>query len=479
MALSVVLFLASALLLTPPPPAVAAESFLPLAVANIIKKHRAKPSQVGIVVRRIQNDTTLVNHNANTAFNPASVTKMLTGMFALDQLGPNYRWTTTFATNGKMDGDRLDGDLHLIGGGDPYITSERFLLMLNDLRDFGIRHIDGDLVVDSRRYQLPPHDTAGFDGVATKPYNVGANAMAVNFKTHAVVLRPHARGVQVVAQPANDHFVIDNQVRLVGGRCKNWRGRLRERLRGDATQMTLVLRGKYAKRCGEQSFHLSVLSHTAYVAGAFAAAWRRLGGEWSGQWRAATATDDDGESGKPPLTILKEYDSLPLASVLAAMNKYSSNIIARHVFIDAAASEPPLSYASARVAMRQWLAPLGVENVVVENGSGLSRRGRTTPNALASVLSYAWRHRYRAEFVASLPVLAVDGTMKKRLQTRKDAALVGSGHFKTGSLAGVNTIAGYLQDAQGRDLLIVILTRNTARARALQDDLIRWAYHLE
>lgn len=444
---------------------------MPQAVQKILKKNRIKESQVGIVVRRLDSNVSLIEHRGEQAFNPASVTKLLTSIFALEKLGPAYRWTTTLATNGSIANGVLKGDLYLVGGGDPYITHERFLLMLNYLRDIGIARIEGDLVIDHSRYELPPHDQGGFDGVPTKPYNVGASAMAVNFKTHAVVFRPTKSGVQVFTEPRNNNFVINNKVKLVGGKCRNWRSRIRERLHGDELRMTLVLSGKYARRCKEQAFRLSVLSHTAYISGAFAAIWKRLGGQWNGTGREGVAS--------PQLTILKKFNSLPLGSVMLAMNKYSNNVIARHLFIEAGAPSPPFSYAASDDALQKWLWERGVQSVVVENGSGLSRIGRISPNGMASVLDYVWRHPYRFEFISSLPILAVDGTMKKRLRTRKDKALAGMGHFKTGSLSGVNTISGYMQDAQGRALLVVIFTQKTSRGKRLQDDIIRWAYHLE
>ena len=189
-----------------------AEEVLPAAVEQLIKKNRLAKADVGVVVRRLQDGRVLVRHQAGRLFNPASVVKVVTAMAAVDRLGLRYRWKTVFATDGEVREGVLDGDLYLIGGGDPYITTDRFLFMLNDLRNQGIRKINGALVIDEGFFDLPPFDSAAFDGAGNRPYNVGAGGMVVNFKTLRVWVAPGTTGVRVYTDPPNDHFVIDNRL---------------------------------------------------------------------------------------------------------------------------------------------------------------------------------------------------------------------------------------------------------------------------
>ena len=444
-----------------------AQSFLPDEVAALIKKHRVKPSQVGIIIRRLSDDAVLVEHQAEKAFNPASLVKLFTAGMAVDVLGPNYRWKTTVAVDGAIKDGVLDGDLYFIGGGDPYLTVERFLFLLNDLRSRGIRVIRGDVVIDDSVFALPVHDERAFDGAPLKPYNVGAGGMVVNFKATKIVFFPQGNSVGVYIDPPNKNLTVINKLRLSKGRCRNWRRNLREQYLGDDDSGKIILSGNYSRRCKEQAFYVSMLSHPAYVAGVFGALWERLGGEWEGNWRVGKAADD--------LAVISELESSSLAEVMAAMNKFSNNVIARNVFLSLAGDPSPQTKSAAKQAMREWLAGIGIAEVAVSNGSGLSREARASARQFDLLLSFLWRHAYRADFVASLPIFGMDGTLKKRAKHNK--SLIGQGRLKTGSLANVKSLGGYFRDAQGRPHVVVFLAKGVAgsRAKALQNDLLKWA----
>ena len=444
-----------------------AEEVLPAAVEQLIKKNRLAKADVGVVVRRLQDGRVLVRHQAGRLFNPASVVKVVTAMAAVDRLGLRYRWKTVFATDGEVREGVLDGDLYLIGGGDPYITTDRFLFMLNDLRNQGIRKIKGALVIDEGFFDLPPFDSAAFDGAGNRPYNVGAGGMVVNFKTLRVWVAPGTTGVRVYTDPPNDHFVIDNRLGLRNsGRCSSWRQRVHERLGGRDNRLTLTLKGSYPKRCGMQSFYLSALEHGDYVAGLFGALWRRLGGEWAGGYRFRAAPE-----GVRPLAV---FESPPLAEVLAAMNKYSNNVIARHLFLSLA--ETPRNLTTARKVMRGWLARQGVVDALVDNGSGLSRESRISPAAMGRLLDVLWRHPYREEILSSLPLWGIDGTLRKR-----NGLTRGMARFKTGSLVNSKTLGGFFRDPQGRYLSVVVFAKNSSslRVKRFQEDLLKWLSGLE
>ena len=455
-------------LLLPPPQAVRAAGvveFLPAEVEKLFKKHRINKGKTGLLIKSVDG-TVLAAHQPQRAFNPASVVKVITALAALDILGAEFQWETKIAAQGKISNGVLEGDLVLIGGGDPYLTADDFLYMLNGLRNRGLREIRGDLVLDDTIFQLPPHDAAAFDGAQAKPYNVGGGGLIVNFKSQRVVFSAADGRVQVHAEPPNAHFEIVNRVKLSSKRCRNWRRQIREQLSDQQTHAQLKLSGSYSRHCGEQGFYLSVLDHRAYVAGVFGALWERLGGKWSGKWRTGKAAAD--------AEVLLERTSPRLPLVLAAMNKYSNNVVARNVFLSlpASAGEPPHTPAAAQAVFAQWLGEQGVPEVVVDNGSGLSRRTRITPAQMTQLLEAAWRHPYRAELISSLPITGKDGTLRKRMKK----AVAGEGHLKTGSLAGVTTISGYVRNDKGQYLMITLFAERQAsgRVRRLQEDLIRW-----
>ena len=454
-------------------PTAKTEAILPDKVKALIRRSRIPLENVGLAAIRIGDSRPLAWHRADALFNPASVVKVATAFAALDVLGPDHRWTTRFAHTGEIREGVLDGDLHFIGGGDPRLTAERFLFMLSDLRERGLREIRGALVVDDSHFSAPPHDPGAFDGKRHKPYNAGPGGAAVNLKTHRVVISPSADGgkIGVRLEPPSAHVEVENNLRPGRGRCRNWRRGARDSLRDDGARAVLKLRGTFPPRCGEQSFYASVLSHSSYAAGVFGAMWERLGGEWSGEWRRGGTPED--------AAVLAEHESPPLSEAVKMMNKHSSNLIARNIFLSLS-EEAPRTLERARAALGESLAraDAGSPDGFVENGSGLSRESRMTPAQLARILGAAWSGPNRAEMAASLPIAGLDGTMRRRLRNH---GLEGMGRFKTGSLRGVKSIAGYGKDARGREFIFVCLIKwgNGARARALQDSLLKWAHDAE
>jgi D-alanyl-D-alanine carboxypeptidase/D-alanyl-D-alanine-endopeptidase (penicillin-binding protein 4) len=168
-----------------------------------------------------------------------------------------------------------------------------------------------------------------------------------------------------------------------------------------------------------------------------------------------------------------------LAEVVRDINKFSNNVMARQLVPDAGHGEPARRPAAedADAAIRAWLDARGlaVPELVLENGSGLSRRERISAEGLGRVLQAAWKSAVMPELMASLPVTATDGTMKKRL---KQNGVAGQAHIKTGSLEGVRSIAGYVLDKGGRRWIVVFFVNhaNAGGAQAAQDALLQWVY---
>jgi D-alanyl-D-alanine carboxypeptidase/D-alanyl-D-alanine-endopeptidase (penicillin-binding protein 4) len=111
---------------------------------------------------------------------------------------------------------------------------------------------------------------------------------------------------------------------------------------------------------------------------------------------------------------------------------------------------------AAQRVIRQWLAKKGITapHLVMENGSGLSRAERVSAREMAQMLQAAWNSPYQAEFMSSLPLAGMDGTMRKRL---KRTALRGEAHIKTGTLNTVRAIAGFSRDSNGNTWVVVAI----------------------
>jgi D-alanyl-D-alanine carboxypeptidase/D-alanyl-D-alanine-endopeptidase (penicillin-binding protein 4) len=447
---------------------------LPPPVAQALQRAGIPESSVGIYVQDVTAGRPLLALGGERALNPASTIKLLTTYAALDWLGPAYQWTTEIYTAGTLQGDVLIGDLIIKGYGDPRLTLENFWLMLRGLRARGVREIRGDLVLDRGYFAAAADsDPAGFDNEPTRPYNTPPDALLVNFKAVRLqfVPDPERRVLKIIAEPALPQVQVLNNIVLDNGPCGDWVGRLKLTALGDAAAARLLFSGNYSVSCGEKTRNYSVLGHPQYVHGLFTMLWRELGGTFAGGVR-----DAETPAGA---RLLLAHQTQTLAEIVRDINKFSNNVMARQLYLalGAIAFDAPANGEKSARAITQWLASrrLAFPELVLENGSGLSRIERLSAKSMAQLLLNAHRSAVMPELVASLPLVAVDGTMKKRLS---GAEVAGQAHIKTGALSGVRAIAGYVLDAKGRTMVVVCLV-NHARApgaQAAQDALLKWVY---
>lgn len=456
------------------PRAYAQTDFLPVSVARALAQADIPEHAAAFYVHEIGAERPLLAAGAARPMNPASSIKLVTTYAALELLGPAFQWVTEAYAAGTLSDGVLEGDLVLKGRGDPKLTLENFWLLLRGLRSRGLREIRGNLLLDRTYFAATDHDPARFDEQPTRPYNTGPDALLVNFKAVRLSFVPdsEARLVRILAEPALPQVQIVNRLALVNGPCGDWVNRMKVDAQGGSAATRLAFSGRYAASCGERERSYSVLPHAHYVLGLFRELWRELGGTFSGTVRDGTVGAD--------ARLIASVESPALAQVVRDMNKFSNNVMARQLYLTLgaeAAGEPATREKTDRV-IREWLAgkKLNFPEMVLENGSGLSRVERISARHLGELLLSSFQSPVMPEFIASLPLAAMDGTMKKRLT---DADVAGQAHIKTGSLTGVRSIAGYMLDARGRRWVVVSIVNhpNAGNAQAAQDALLTWIYH--
>jgi len=447
---------------------------LPTSVTQALTQAGIPLSAAGIYVHEVGVEQPLLAAGDTRALNPASTIKLVTTFAALDQLGPAYRWSTEVYTSTPLQGDLLTGDLVLRGGGDPRLTLDNFWLLLRQLRARGLREIRGDLVLDRSFFAgVTPGDPGGFDNEPARPYNTQPDALMVNFKSFRLNFIPDAqrRTINITVEPALPQLQVVNNLAPTADACGDWVEKLKGVASGDAAAARLVFSGTFPLACGEKERHYSLLGHPQYVHALFSLLWRELGGSFTGGVRDGVIP-----AGAQPLLVAP---SQPLVDVVRDINKFSNNVMARQLFLGlgAATLGAPASAEKSVRAVVQWLESrrLTAPELVLENGSGLSRSERISARTLGQLLVFAGRSALMPEFVSSLPLAAVDGTMQKRLH---GAEIAGQAHIKTGSLAGARAIAGYVLDAKGRNVVIVFLVNHprAGEAIAAQDALLKWIY---
>jgi D-alanyl-D-alanine carboxypeptidase/D-alanyl-D-alanine-endopeptidase (penicillin-binding protein 4) len=451
--------------------ATAAESWPP-AVQQALKAAGVPLSNVSVVVHPVEARSPSLHLNDTVPMNPASVMKLVTTLAGLEILGPAYRWRTHAYLDGALKDGVLQGSLMLKGTGDPKLSFESFWLLLRALRDRGLRDVRGDLVLDRSYFGTGEHDPGRFDAEPLRAYNVGPDALLLSFKSVSFqfVPDPDTSSVLVFAQPRPEQLEVVSVLRPSAGPCGDWRDKVKADFQ-TAAKLRALFTGEYPTSCGERAWHIALLTHPEFVGGVFRQLWPELGGVFSGSVREAAVL--------PGMKIFYSHESASLAEIVRDINKFSNNVMARQLYltIGAEAARPPGRYDKSSGVVRSWLAKKGLEmpELVIENGSGLSRKDRISAHSLGAMLVAAFHSTVMPEFVASLPLVAVDGTMRKRL---KGEEVAGSAHIKTGTLADVRAIGGYVLDRKGHRHAVVMMINhpNAHLAQPAMDELLRWVY---
>lgn len=444
---------------------------LPQSMANALRDAGIPQDSVAVVVQETGAPSPLISLRGEVAMNPASVMKLVTSFVALEWLGPAYTWKTEAYVEGELKDGTLNGNLILKGYGDPKITLENFWLLLRDLRQKGLREIKGDLILDRSYFAANGQDPARFDEQPLRAYNVGPDALLVNFKAIRFILSPDAEKgrVAVRAEPPLAGLTVRNSLRLTNTECGDWKGQARAVFSSNGDKADVTFGGSYALTCGEQNWYVSLMNHPGYAGGAFRSLWQETGGTLTGQVR-------EGNIG-PGAKLFTTMTSPQLAEIVRDINKFSNNVMARQLFltIDAQANGPPATTERAAVTTRDWLKRRGLNfpELVMENGAGLSRIERISAQHLNVLLQTAFASAVMPEFMSSFPLSAVDGTMKRRLQ---GTGAAGQAHIKTGTLDGVRAAAGYVLDANGRRWTAVGIVNhpNAVNAQPALDALLQW-----
>ncbi|MGZ8274438.1 MAG: D-alanyl-D-alanine carboxypeptidase/D-alanyl-D-alanine endopeptidase [Burkholderiaceae bacterium] len=440
---------------------------LPEGVAAELRAARVPLNAIAISVVPLSDSGIAMAINEHPSMNPASTMKLATTLAGLELLGPQYVWRTEVLTTVPLKQGVLEGDLWLRGGGDPRLVIEDLWLLVQRIRGSGVREIRGDLVLDRSAFDAIAHDPAAFDGEALRPYNAGPDALLLNYKAVSFHFVPdaEARQVRVFALPALAGMALPATVKTTEGPCNDWRARVG----GDfADPMRPQFRGVFPLSCGDKVWHVNLLTPVQYAQGLFRQLWEASGGTWRGRARDGVVPAD--------ARRIALHESRPLAEVIRDVNKFSNNVMARQLFltIGAETTRQPASMERAQRAVGDWLVSRGLDRreFVLENGAGLSRVERMTAAGLARLLVASYNSPLMPELMSSLPIVGVDGTMRKRL------GAAGSAHIKTGLLADARAIAGYVLTASGRRYAIVALVNhpNAGATQGALDALLNWVY---
>lgn len=410
--------------------------------------------------------------NPFQARNPASVMKLVTTYAALEGLGPGHTWRTELLTAAdslpRADGS-LPGPLYVRAAGDPQLSVEDVWRMLRELRLRGIRSLPG-VIVDRSVFGNVSIDPGAFDNTPDRVYNASPDALVVGFGAVRLqsVPEPATGTWRTYMDPPLPGVRLDNQIKAGNGRCPGPPA-VRTRQTTGTDAIALQLSGTVALSCGPFSLHRLILAQPDHAAHIFQQMWTELGGQMNGPISSGVVP--------PDAVVLAAHESRPLSDMIRTINKLSNNVMARMVLLalGEAYGTGPATPASGAQAVTRVLADEGLvfPELVLENGSGLSRHEAISASSLASMLNTAWASPRMPEFLSSMAIAGEDGTVRRRLQSN---GARGRAHLKTGTLRDASALAGYVQGVSGRRYILVSMVNDSQahNAKTFNDRLVAW-----
>jgi len=465
---------------------------LPQSVSSSLERNQIPTEAISVSVIEIEPahpgkhiSKNILNWRATEAMNPASTMKLLTTLAGLDILGPQYRWRTNIFTDGVIRQGTLKGNLYLQGTGDPKLIPEELAKLMKSLQALGIQKIDGNLFFDRSAYTPSVMEQNTIDGELLRAYNVPPDPLLYAFRTLSFQLGKsrNADFIDISYTPTLSQLKIDNQMQLVDRACDNWKSNIRFNLDSEGSTKTdqlLVAQfsGAFPNACKGVNYNVVALDANTFLTQGFAAAWELSGGTWS--------QPPIGKNGNVPLAarLLLQFEGINLADDVLDINKYSNNVMARQLLLTLALEKmgKPATTSNGEAVIQSWLKQNGLDfpGLVIENGSGLSRNEAITAEQMNQLLFTARNLPVGDIFYNSLPIAGADGTMRNRLmaQLRKFLHLKKKpeARIKTGSLADVRAISGYVISKSGKMYAVSSFINHPNAWRGLEahDQLLSW-----
>ena len=463
----------------------------------------------------------LLSHQPDIARTPASTMKLVPSFIALDTLGADFVWHTRVYHTGIILGDTLLGDLVIQGSGDPKMTHERLQQLLYKVKATGIRHIDGDIIVDSAVFKQVTKDPATFDNSPLRPYNASPDGFLVNFSTIGIQSYPlDSTQAQLTYTPQLADYQLPSTIKLRPSAC----GQARYSLEPQWQAAKLIFNTYLPDNCGDHAFYVAYPNAKDFAARVIKAKWQALGNTLTGQVIAQEAPYDitkklisaRGLAALPlsPLPIVS-YPSLNLMQQIYDINHFSNNVMTEQValsigaygqFTDKAVNKTvdttvnknidkainnqlslyqfgqpaTTTYPTALQSINHWWQThLTTAPPHLTNGSGLCRDCTISADNLSELLTYAYAHPSFDAYVNSLGIAGVSGTILSHSERLPESKAIGRAWIKTGTLSNVTSMAGYVKGLSGQDYVVVGLINseqalNAYTARPVLDAMLDW-----
>jgi len=460
----------------------------------------------------------LLSHQADIARTPASTMKLVPSFIALDTLGADFVWHTRVYHTGIIIGDKLYGDLIIQGSGDPKMTHERLQQLLYKVQTAGIRHINGDIIVDSAIFKNVTKNPAAFDNSPLRPYNASPDGFLVNFSSIGIQSYPlDNTRAQLTYTPQLANYQLPSMINIRSAAC----GQARYSLAPQWQPTQLTLNANLPDSCGEHAFYVAYPDAKDFAARVIASKWQTLGNTLTGKvisQEAPYLSNKNVKEAKSPRGLaaiaisplpIVSYPSLNLTQQIYDINHFSNNVMTEQVALSIGAydnasinstsinkagsdkvntdkagvnkvdvnqestdkdkvihqqatslyqfGQPPATdYSQALQAINHWWqTKLTTPPPHLTNGSGLCRDCTISAENLSELLTYAYAQPSFDAYVSSLGIAGVSGTISAHSERLPESQAIGRAWIKTGTLNNVTSMAGYVKGLSGQDYVVV------------------------
>ncbi len=427
-------------------------------------------SNVGVKVVSLETGEVLYEKDAEKLYHPASTMKLITAATALVKLNPNYRFRTTLYAD-PVENRQILRNIYLKGGGDPVFDSNDLEKMVEKLVEMGTKDLQGDIVVDETRFDAIRWGKGWMwdDGPIGGHYS-HLSALTINHNGVLVRILPGSKvdeSVRVHLDPPTQYMKTVNDAITVGVSEKT--GLTIKRKDGSTEENILMIDGVMAIGQVEMNRRVDVLDPALYCGTLLREMLAKRGVPLQGTVRYGEVPEE--------AVVIIQHVSPPLSRILWEMNKPSDNLIAELLLktIGAELGGTPGTGEKGLEAISQFLGEIGMDrgHYTFADGSGVSRYNLVTASLLTDLLVYMF-HNFAVmpEYLASLPVGGVDGTLTRRMRGMTAEGVL---RAKTGTLRGLTALAGYTATADGETVAFSIIMSNylgsVSPRRALQDKI--------
>lgn len=429
-------------------------------------------------VYAVRGDQVLVDCNSNVRMVPASNMKLVTTAAAIYKLGADYRFKTTLAYDGEIKKGILDGDLYIIGGGDPTLgatydgtptVEETFAKWKALLDKAGIKSINGNILADASWFDgRNLCDSWNIDDLC---YEYGGVPEGLNFRRNWFDLKASngtSVGDKVGIESPYPWLTVTSEAMTgpdkSGNNLISWSTDFEPSIRVEGslgvnrTSATVEATNRFAPKSCAYEF-------LQYLKG--------KGINVTGEARK--------EEFKYSLTELGQTLSVPMKQIIADCNRVSDNFYAETLLRTIGRETTGSAcYDSSNVARKRVLEEMGVQHIAdckLRDGSGLARSNNLTPAFLVSLLQAMEKSPVFNEYYASLPIAGVSGTLRNRMKNAPQELRLRV-HAKTGSVGGVRCTSGYIDSPDGnpaKRIVFSVLLNNMieeGRGTAVIDQII-------